>query len=479
MNRMAVVGLVAVITALGIVAYFISRDSDKTTGRVDVPVVEPGGTSVVVLVDFSKSFMALRRPDGRIVYNGLLLGDHRALNALAGAVAELASRYWTPPLKMVWMPIRASSLGAEPLCPPLETLQKLVKPAGSVGTREEIQAVLNGCVDTIAKASRNEKNLEDYTDISGAIATASEIASGKYSERVLFILSDLHEDLPPGTPQATFKLRQERVILLHRPGTDEPQNITGYLARVDSWKKKLLEHGASEVVAMPIFAVSEARLRAALRPKDVDLGTALTVLVDFKENVFPARTGGPSAGGLLVQIGRTLAEMARDWPPPVTAQWMAIGPSGFVSRTLPPLEFGPSLIKKKHALNTAEEFAKAMEELAQALPNMGRGTHATDISGSLALACAVEPPAKLNILLVISDFVDSGPQPPAPFRLNPGTRVVMAHVASPTDRLNPNTYAARRRAWEQRFKQSGAAAVYQFPLLSFTPNDLRSCLRDS
>jgi hypothetical protein len=149
MNRMAVVGLVAVITTLGIIAYFISRDSDGTTSRMDVPVVEPGGTSVIVLVDFSKSFAIPRY--------GLRPEEHRALKAVAEAVAELATRYWTPPLKTVWMQIQTSSILAKPLCAPLETLQKLVKPAGSVGTREEIQAVLNRCVDTIVEASKNEK----------------------------------------------------------------------------------------------------------------------------------------------------------------------------------------------------------------------------------------------------------------------------------------------------------------------------------
>ena len=470
MRHQGVVGLIvagaAVVAVLGFALFPMRQPADA----------QRPGTSVVVLVDFSKSFVALKRPDGRIVHNGLLFEDGRALNAVAGAVAELASSYWTPPLRTVWTQIQAASIMANPLCAPLETLQKLVKPAGSVGTREEIQAVLSKCVDSVIAASKEERKLGDYTDISGALAVASEIASGEHSERVLVMLSDFHEDLPPGTSQAMFQLKGERVILLHRPGTDEPQDVSGYLARLDAWKKKLLEHGARAVVAMPSFSVSETRVRDALRPQDVDVGTTLTVLVDFKENVSRSLAGGPGDGGLLVQIGRTLAELARDWPPPVTAQWMAVGPSGFVSTTLPPIEFGPTLIKKEHALNTVEEFATAMEELARALPSRGKGTSATDISGSLALACSVDPPAKSHVLVVISDFTDGGPQPPAPFRLGPGTRVVMVHTPSPSDRSDPNSYAARCHAWEQRFRQSGAAAVYKFPLSSFTPNDLRSPL---
>ncbi|MBI3952084.1 MAG: hypothetical protein HY314_16680 [Acidobacteria bacterium] len=408
---------------------------------------------------------------------GVVVMTKTGLNSFEAFYPELASRYWTPPLKTVWTQIQASSITAEPLCK-LETVQKLVKSASDVGTREEIEKALSKCVDRVIKASEDKRKLGDYTDISGAVAMASDIASGEYGERVLVMLSDFHEDLPRGMRQAVFQLKGERVVLLHRPGTDEPQNISGYLARVDGWKKKLLEHGARVVVSMPVFAVSETRLRAALRPQDVEAGTALTVLVDFKENVLPAQAGGSGDGSLLVQIGRTLAELARDWPSPVTALWMAVGPSGFVSKTLPPLEFGPSLIKKEHALSTVEEFARAMEELACALPSRGKWTSATDISGSLALACSVEPPAKSQVLVVISDFVDGGPQPPAPFRLSPGTRVVMVHKASPADGLDPNAFAARRQAWEQRFRQSGAAAVYQFPLQTFTSNDLRSCLSE-
>lgn len=469
MRRAGVVGLIvagaAVVGLLGVAAVRM---------RQPAPAEKPG-TSVVVLVDFSKSFAASDRPNGRIVY-GLRFEDGRALNAVAGAVAELASRYWTPPLKTVWTQIQASSITAEPLCAALETVQKLVKPAGSVGTREEIQAVLSKCVDSVIGASKDIRKLGDYTDISGAVAMASDIASGEYSERVLVMLSDFHEDLPRGMSPAAFQLKGQRVILLHRPGTDEPQNIIGYLARVDNWKKRLVERGAKAVVAMPEFAVSETRLRAALRPQDVDAGTALTVLVDFKENMFSALAASPSDEGRLVQIGKTLAELARDWPPPVTALWMAVGPSGFVSKTLPPLEFGPSLIKKEHALNTVEEFAMAMEELSRALPSRGKGISATDMSGSLALACAVEPPPKSQVLVVISDFVDGGPKPPAPFRVSLGTRVVMVHQASPADRSDPNAYSKRRYAWEQRFRQSGAVTVCQFPLLSFTPSDLRSCV---
>jgi hypothetical protein len=468
-----------IIAIIGAVFLLISFLTFVITSKNQPKLRELQGTSVVVLVDFSKSFVAMQRSESRIFY-GLRNEDQQALKAVVGAVAELASLYWKPPLKTVWTQIQTSSISMKPLCAPLETLQKLIKPEGSVGTREEIDSVLSECVNSVIEASRDVRSLSDFTDISGAVAMASEIAPAGYNERVIIILSDFHEDLPRGTPPAAFRLNGERVILLHRPGTDEPQNIDGYMTRIDEWKKKFIEHGASTVVALPVFAVTETRLRSALHPTNDNLGTALTVLVDFKDNVSTAIRGSTNDRGILVRIGQTLAELARDWQPPVTTLWVAIGSSGFSSRALPPVEFFPRLIKKPPGLNTVEEFEMAMEELARALPSLGRSTISTDISGSLALACAVEPSPGSHILIVISDFVDSGLwSATTHFRLSPKTRVIMVHIASREDRTDPNRYSARRQMWERRFREAGAVEVYQFPLLSFTQNDLRSCLGDN
>lgn len=433
------------------------------------------GTSAIVLIDFSKSFVTWDH-QGRT--HGLRYEDRRALSIAAGAMNELALRYWTPPVKVIWTRIQTSSITAEPLCT-FDITPKLVKTeSDTISSEEEIREAMKKCVDSVVEASKNERLLSNYTDISGALSMASEMSSTARSERVLIILSDFKEDLPPGSKKATFELAGERVIMLHRPGTDEPESVAGYLARIADWKTKLLKHGAKSVVALPVFAVTQKRLRAALHPQDIEQhGTDVNILIDFKRHVFQTLVN-KRAGSRLVQIGKTLANLARDWAPPVTVSWMTMGPSGFASKTFPPIEFTPSLIKKENMINTIEEFATAMEEVARAIPNMSRSINATDISGSLALACAVEPRAKSQVLVVISDFIDSTTSPMV-FELGSKARVIMLHIASPTDRLDPNAYAARRRAWEQRFKQSGAKAVCQLPLVSFTANDLRSCLSAS
>ncbi|HEX8878452.1 MAG TPA: hypothetical protein VF749_00395, partial [Candidatus Acidoferrum sp.] len=72
------------------------------------------GTSVVVLVDFSKSFAPL-------------VGDERALQELATATSELAQREWQPPVEILWSRIQTASLISGPLCGPFQFQQSLIK----------------------------------------------------------------------------------------------------------------------------------------------------------------------------------------------------------------------------------------------------------------------------------------------------------------------------------------------------------------
>ncbi|HXG06027.1 MAG TPA: hypothetical protein VNI77_01715 [Nitrososphaera sp.] len=469
MSRSLVIALIVVATALiAVVGFAIFGGRQTEPIRISESQSGQQGASVVVLIDFSKSFPASYRSDGSMVY-GFRLEDHRALDALVTVLAELASG--TPTFKTVWTQIQTSSITQNPVCPPIEMTHGIIKREHALTTREQLRDTLKKCVATVMLQGKDQNKLGNFTDISGAIAMAADIGSAQYTERILVIISDFLEDLPPGSTPAHFQLNGERVVLLHRPGTDEQENISAYLSRIQGWKQKLLQHGAKTVASLPVFAVSETRLRAALRQEE--LGSSLTILVDCKENRFPSSS---SSGTHLVRIGRTLAELSRDMPTPVTALWMSMGTSGFFSKTLPFVEFHPRMIKRDNSMNTVEDFTKVMEELAHSLPSICRGTTSTDISGSLALVCSVDPPAKSSVLLVISDFLDEGAPSPAPFQLAPGTRVVMIHAASSKDHSDPNAFLARRQAWEKRFLESGATSVCQIPLITFTRNDLRACL---
>jgi hypothetical protein len=467
MSRSFVIVLIVVAIALIAVVGFAIFGYRQTSPIPTSNDSQKHGTSVVVLIDFSKSFPASYRSDGSIVY-GFRLEDQRALDALATVLAELAPG--TPTFKTVWTQIQTSSITENPLCPPIEMTHGIIKREHALTTREQVRDTLKKCVATVILQGKDQNKLGNFTDISGAIAMASDIGSAQFTERILVILSDFLEDLPPGSTPALFQLNGERVVLLHRPGTDERENIRGYLRRIEDWKQKFLQRGAKTVATLPVFGVSETRLRAALRQEE--LGSSLTVLVDCKENRFPLS----SSGTHLLQIGRTLAELSRDMTTPVTALWMSIGTSGFFSKTLPFVEFHPRMIKRDNSMNTVEDFSKVMEELAHSLPSICTGTTSTDISGSLALVCSVDPPAKSSVLVIISDFLDEGAPPPASFHLASGTRVVMIHAASSRDRSDPNAFLARRQAWEKRFLESGATSVCQIPLVTFTRNDLRACL---
>jgi len=349
-----------------------------------------------------------------------------------------------------------------------------------VGTRNEIDSVLVKNMNSVIEASKNKINLSGYTDISGALAEASKMSPNNSDNRVLIILSDFHEELLPGSKKADYSFSGERVILLHRPGTDEPQDIEGYMNRINTWKRKLLERKASAVVAIPVFAVTESRLKSAMFPESNISSTDLTIMIDFKEHVTTVLENNSHDGGLLTYLGKSLASIAGDWHPPVIAQWIALGYSGFTSRALPPIEFYPRLIKKPPALSTVEEFKLAMEELARGIPSMSHSVNTkTDISGSIKLMCSVESQSISHILIVISDFVENMSISPTKFLLSPNTRVIMMHIASPEDRLNPNNYPKRLQVWSQRFIDAGAMDIHQIPLQSFTANDLRVFLGNS
>lgn len=435
---------------------------------------EQFGTSVVFLVDLSKSFAASRLSNGRIVF-GLHGADGRGMRAATKAVAELSTLYWNPPLKVVSIQIVTSSITARPFCAPFEAEQKLIKRDEGVGTREQVDSAMSICVTRVMESSRDERNLSSYTDISGAFAVAAEATSGRYDKRVIIVLSDFHEEQPVSSKETDFALAGEHVIMLHRPGINESEDVLGYMRRINGWKRKLLDHGASSVEAIPICAVTETRIRFALQPAIAEPGTDITILADFKNSVATAMGTAAEYQELLKRVGRLLAELSKDWQPPVTVYWRAIGSSGLYTESLPPIEFLPRLIKRPPALNTTHEFGDAMEELAIALTSLKFRPSTTDISGLLAMTCSIEPPAASNALIIVSDFVDANLLSPVDFRLSPNTRVVMLHIASPEDRVDPNNYIVRRGVWEKRFRNAGAVDVFQFPCRSFTESDLRGC----
>src|SRR2546429_6761314 len=80
---------------------------------------------------------------------------------------------------------------------------------------------LQACTKTVVRASTAGSERSAYTDISGAVALAAEQGQSVLGPKYIVIVSDFIEDLPPGKRPIRLQLNGERILLLHRPGTEK------------------------------------------------------------------------------------------------------------------------------------------------------------------------------------------------------------------------------------------------------------------
>jgi len=405
------------------------------------------GTSVVVLVDFSLSFAPLGGADAR------------ALNAVTAALAEFAYRS-SPPVSFYWSRIETQSVLSEHLCKPIRLDPKLIRSAGELdktGLRGELAA----CSGSIVKASADAAQRSQHTDIRGALALASEETSSVPTERVLVVLSDFLEDLPPGAKPAEYSLNGARVLLLHRSGTDSRESTAeAHSALIAKWVAELKGKGAAGVIAMPVFGATEYRVSQALAPGAKPAGTAVSVIVDT------LYSSAENLGTIARGVSRLLSA------PPVTVTWFAVEGSARLSRSMPPVEFAQHLVKRPGLLSTREEFAAILEECALGTARWRRSGGTADISGAIGLQQEAGQFEAQGILIVVSDFRDSR-MPSVPLT---GSRVVMISQPSAADGNDEPGYFSRLRRWEQAFRDNGAGKVCRIQLRSLTPASLTDCL---
>jgi hypothetical protein len=99
--------------------------------------------------------------------------------------------------------------------------------------------------------------------------------------KYLIIISDFIEDLSPGKRPIKLQLNGERVLLLHRMGTERPpMALVDHLHRIRTWSDVLRRAGASSVVALPLNSVTGLRIMRALSTGS-KAGTVMVVLQDF------------------------------------------------------------------------------------------------------------------------------------------------------------------------------------------------------
>src|SRR5439155_25461676 len=97
---------------------------------------------------------------------------------------------------------------------PIQFQQSLIKRNDDESAN--LEGRLRDCVSATVHKSTVEAEQAAYTDISGAIALASQQAGGRAN--YLSIISDFEEDLPAGRKPVPLELHGERVLMLHRQG---------------------------------------------------------------------------------------------------------------------------------------------------------------------------------------------------------------------------------------------------------------------
>ncbi len=408
------------------------------------------GTSVVVLVDFSKSFAPLS-------------GDERALREVAAATAELAQKDWQPPVALLWSRIQTASLVSRPLCGPFQFQQSLIKRDGDDSA--QLAQKLEECSKSTVKTSLIEEEQAPYTDITGAIALAAEQNQSVSGAKYLIIFSDFIQDLPPGKQPMKLRLNGERVLLVHRTGTQRP--VLGLIDHLDSmrrWTEDLRQAGAASVVTIPISSVTRERVTRAL-VGETKAGTDVVVLQNLPDTARPE---------VLRTIAVALGRAARDWPSPVTVTWADVRGDQEPIWQMPPLEFTPKLIKTS-ASSATQDFPALLNECAAGMQRFSPGVMNSDIAAALRLYVSAGAMDAQHVVLIISSFPDpSGAERDLPMDLT-GTRVVMLPAPNRGDAANESAYPRRVAAWEKWLIER-RATVCRVPFNGLTPASLSNCM---
>jgi hypothetical protein len=408
------------------------------------------GTSVVVLIDFSKSFVPLS-------------GDERALREVSAATTELAQRDWQPPVSVLWSRIQTASLVSQPLCGPFEYQQSLIKKENDDST--QLAQKLQTCTESTVRASTVPLEQAPYTDISGALELATDQGQSVTGQKYLIVISDFVEDLPPSMRPVKLQLHGERVLLLHRTGTDRTQTaLLDHLARVQNWSERLRQAGAQSVVALPLSSITRLRVMRALGTGE-KAGTDVVVLQDLPDTARPQ---------ILKTIATTLNKAVRDWSSPVTITWADIRDSSASPWQMPPLEFTPRLIKPASSTSTTDDFPLLMNEYAEGMQRFSPGAKTGDMAASLKFYSAAGATDANHIFFVISSFPDPLKAEDGLALDLAGVRLVMLPAPNLGDAADESGYTKRIARWEAWLKRRNAS-VCRLSLNGLTSSSLLGC----
>lgn len=199
-------------------------------------------TSVVIVVDVSKSFAPLTRT------------DIQALSLVRKSIVGM-SREWEQPINYYWTTVATSAaMSPEPCGPPRQFRKSLLaqsKAGADFSTVKALDAWLGDCV---ARFEKGSVPLEDFSDVSGAFEHAAKVGAVATTEKAIIVLSDFREDLPSGPSKRSLALGGETIVMLYRP--DPGTAPDDFDRRIESLSDQLMKGGAGRVCAEPTKGLS-------------------------------------------------------------------------------------------------------------------------------------------------------------------------------------------------------------------------------
>lgn len=456
----ALASAAVVATSIGGLLLFHGRFAASKLEQGPAPAVSGNqGRDVSVLLDYSASFA----PYGS--------GDRDAVDRIGSAIGELATRYWKPPVTLVWSAIGSASVLSPPVCDPVEFSPSL---RDWFNATERLEKGIATCV---SRAKLLSAQPEGHTDISSAIARAVKRGENSRAAKYIVIFSDLKEDVAPGTHPAEFQLGGTTVLMVHRPGTDET-DVPAYLARIRRWAELLKGRGAGRVLDVPLDLVTRNDLVALFNPNARPIGTAATILLDFKDRFQVGNDSAPKDMRYVAALGSAIANQAPYWTPPVTLRMGVLGPSALHMRWIQPIVFEPRLNPVPGRLNNVQDLKIAIEESTRLLLRLAASAAAeADIAGAVALSeTGSQLEGLANYLFIVSDFVESrGGVPQVQAKSARGATVVLIWRPSSRDATNEQQFFARIDKWKGLF-QGRARSTCAVEMVTLTERSIRDCL---
>jgi hypothetical protein len=336
---------------------------------------------------------------------------------------------------------------------------------GAANTSEALESKLQACVESVVLESRVPGAQEPFTDITGGIMMGVQNWAPMHGKKTLIVFSDFLEDLPKASHPVHLQLRGESVLLLHRPGTTEGDDMLAYLGRIKMWKERLLAAGARSVATLPTFRATLDSVGQAVADHPAS-GTTIALVNDL----VPSSAGQNAVSRAVTTLSAAIAKASGSWASPVNAGWFAARRPAWRTIAVAPVVYTPRIARRQNELNTTDAFRIALEEMGTALQKQNDGGRG-DIDGTLRLVTDGET-APSRYLILLSDFLVPPPSlADTPLR---GEQVLLVYRAESAP--DGAGFFDRLRQWQQYFKSAGASNACALDITTITESAINTCM---